>query len=474
MTNFLESIRYFVHLKMGNSVPSSTANSSEPTATVFRYQYKTENGGEVIIENTINPYKILGINQGVKFLKIKTAFKKKATCPSRQDRALASLAYFMLTSTDQSRFRKNGDQFTIQNEDIFVLTAIGHTKRILEEISRDESLIHKPNEHNHVPLYLAARSGFYDLTKILLVRGSPINHKQIDGSTALHGAAYFGQTAIVQLLLEYGADPTITNKWGHMPDEEAENEEMKTIFKTFKEDNISVLESSLATAGVKTRLRPILYGSEVIGKEIILHEDIPNNWKLGWHGTKFKHLKSIALYGLQPSGSTLPDGTVITTQSGHYNLDSTIFGVKAWGRALFISPSLRYAAHVCYAERVFAEKTRWSVVIKVFLSPSLSYTAYDPTTAQPHQSLAGEPVTPEYRIPTNNYDKIFRISLEDSIGPEGSIGAEDSTGLEDSMSEGPIKVIVRSIVFIKVKFLDGINENKNLEINYDDFMCIFS
>ena len=41
-----------------------------------------------------------------------------------------------------------------------------------------------------------------------------IVHQQIDGSTALHYAAYHGYLAIATRLLEGGADLTLRNKYG--------------------------------------------------------------------------------------------------------------------------------------------------------------------------------------------------------------------------------------------------------------------
>ncbi len=53
-------------------------------------------------------------------------------------------------------------------------------------------------------LYLSTRNGYFDLTEYLLKKGININEIQKDGSTALHGAAFYGQELVVQLLLEHG------------------------------------------------------------------------------------------------------------------------------------------------------------------------------------------------------------------------------------------------------------------------------
>ena len=41
-----------------------------------------------------------------------------------------------------------------------------------------------------------------------------VNEIQKTGSTPLHGAAYYGQTNVVKLLLSYGAKTNIKNNFG--------------------------------------------------------------------------------------------------------------------------------------------------------------------------------------------------------------------------------------------------------------------
>ena len=419
------------------------------------YHYKTENGGIVNIKRQMNPYKELQILNTASPQETKNAFRAKATSPSRQDRAMASLAYYMITSKSRQCFKKMGDQFIITNEDIFLLTAIGYTSKIIEMIGKDEGLINARNEYNHIPLYLAARAGFYDLTKILITRGSIYNHQQIHGSTTLHAAAYYSQTEIVQLLLESGVDPTIKNQWNHAPGDETDVEEIQQIFKVYKEDAVSKLVDSLAKKNKPNRLRPVFYGNDTVAKEVIVNEDdLPDNWIMAWHGTDYKHLESIVEYGLQPSGSTLPDGRAISIQPHHIKLNITCFGIEDWARAIFVSPSLRYAAHPAYAKKIFSEKLRWNVVVKVYLSPSVAYKSYDPTALPKHESLSGEPQAPEYRIQSTKDDVILRI--------ESNHSEEDKPLL-----------IVKSIVFIKTDFLENVTEERE-QIPYADIQDIFS
>ena len=44
------------------------------------------------------------------------------------------------------------------------------------------------------------------MTEYLIKKGININEVQRDGSTALHGAAFYGQEIVIQLLIENGID----------------------------------------------------------------------------------------------------------------------------------------------------------------------------------------------------------------------------------------------------------------------------
>ncbi len=62
------------------------------------------------------------------------------------------------------------------------------------------------------PCYRAAQ----ELLKYAVARDT-INSTDAQGNTALHGAAAAGHTALVQLLIKHGADPSLTNKKGKTP-----------------------------------------------------------------------------------------------------------------------------------------------------------------------------------------------------------------------------------------------------------------
>ncbi len=104
------------------------------------YQYETGKGCVVNIKRQMNPYQHLKISENASHKETKNAFRAMAKSTSRQERAMASLAYYMITSQTRQCFKKNGNEFNIINEDIFLLTAIGYTSRATEMIFHQPGL----------------------------------------------------------------------------------------------------------------------------------------------------------------------------------------------------------------------------------------------------------------------------------------------------------------------------------------------
>ena len=68
-----------------------------------------------------------------------------------------------------------------------------------------------------LPLVEAARTADADAVRALVERRADVNSAEIDGTTALHWAAYRGDIETAQLLLEAGAEPEAANRYGVTP-----------------------------------------------------------------------------------------------------------------------------------------------------------------------------------------------------------------------------------------------------------------
>jgi hypothetical protein len=388
------------------------------------FEYTAFGGGSVKVLRTIRPYEELGIPQDASRQDIKGAYSKAATHHHRQRRVMGSISYMILVSAHAvPRFqqRATGVYEIARNPDAFVIAAAGDTYRLSAEIKKDRSLLTRTNEHNHTLLYLTARAGFYDTTEALLKMGALVNEKQVDGSTPLHGASFYGQRLIVGLLLRYGADATIKNKWDNMPVNEAATDEIRKAIVDYKNDPISKLISELMSEKLVSRVHLIHHKDKVVGKEIIRNPDtldlqtkrnwgfITSNWYTVWHGTKSKYLVSILRHGLMPSGTKLSSGHSIEPPSNHFKLGATYFGIRNWANAIFLSPSITYASHACYSDRITAEDGDWCVLIKAYIKPK-SYSEHVPTVKNPEwDAMDDEPSAPEFRIKVTEPDKILRL-----------------------------------------------------------------
>ena len=407
--------------------------------------YGARGGGRVVISVPLNPWQVLGLNSSDASREaIKAAFKKKIHQPVRQNRAMVSIAHHMLTSSAGRYKRVEGtDEFVVTRRDHFMLAACGHTHELTLRIAKDGNIVKRRDEHGRTLLYIASKSGFYDTCNLLLQKGAYVNEAQRDGSTPLHGAAFFGHELIVGLLLQHGAKSDIRNKWGNTAIDESATPSIRSLIQTASGDDISSLAARLKERQLVKSVRLIEYQGEVIAKELTrdprgldaLTRDELNNihstWETAWHGTRYRYLESIIDKGLLPSGSS-----GIKPAKGHYKLGETHFGIRDWAAAIFLSPSILYASHACYSERIFSESQRWCVLVKAYCKPG-SFKSYDPTVFQ-YEPMDGEPDMPEYRIPVTEADKNVILRVESTRS-----------------------VVVQSLIFVRLSFLE--NQNINFE-----------
>jgi ankyrin repeat protein len=61
------------------------------------------------------------------------------------------------------------------------------------------------------------KKNLFEVTRLLVDRGSDVNSAGEHGWTALHGAAYKGVDAVVQFLVEHGANMEVFDQYGQTP-----------------------------------------------------------------------------------------------------------------------------------------------------------------------------------------------------------------------------------------------------------------
>lgn len=217
-------------------------------------------------------------------MEIEAAFKVRIRQSVRQNSAMASVAYHMLTSTGDRYVQKSGlDEFVTTKCDHFVLAACGHTRALASKIWNRKYLLEDKDERGRTLLYIASRSGFYDMCELLLEKGASISEVQSTGSTPLHVAAHYGHTEIVGLLLQYGAKADIKDQFEKTALNESATPAITSLIQTASEDKILSLTAELRNKNLVHRVQLIKYQGEVIAKELTraqnaLDQDTQARW----------------------------------------------------------------------------------------------------------------------------------------------------------------------------------------------------
>lgn len=105
--------------------------------------------------------------------------------------------------------------------DICTAAMLGQTEDVLVLLGESPDMVNATGAHNIPLLYHAVIGGNGALVEQLVERGAPINDG-VGTQTALHGAAGFGLTNLVQYLLDQGADFMALDHDGRTPLDVAE------------------------------------------------------------------------------------------------------------------------------------------------------------------------------------------------------------------------------------------------------------
>jgi hypothetical protein len=119
----------------------------------------------------------------------------------------------------------------------------------------------------------------------------------------------------------------------------------------------------------------------------------------------------------------------------------TVAGVKDWADAIFCTPSIAYACHAAYAERVIHEGKEWCCIVEVCVRPG-SFSTHHSTVLK-YVPLEAEPADPEMRVLT-----------EPTAGvSETTSASEDAEVLRVKECTGT--VVVLGIAFVSMSFVEG-------------------
>jgi len=148
----------------------------------------------------------------------------------------------------------------------------------------------------------------------------------------------------------------------------------------------------------KLRLLPFLFegGLEEVNIQNIkcqrlkLHSAIKMDSEegvLAYHGTNIDVLSSIIMNGLAKSGTVLETGIYLKPPSHHFQLDRTIYSKANFAAAIFLSPSLLYAAEDLYAKRFLSGANKLILILEVLVRKR-NFSCY-PTTTPKYKSKSG-------------------------------------------------------------------------------------
>ena len=374
-----------------------------------------------LLKMKINPYLVLGISKDTTPAQTKKIFRKKMSEARNNDELRAKICFAYDIIVNKKYYEECENEMYIlrlgaQKINIisaYHYTVIGDFLDLMEEIEKNQKLLYFKDPLERNLLYIAARNGHVNICEYLINKGINVNELQKDGSTPLHGAAYYGQTNVVKLLLSYGAKTNIKNNFGHLPIDEAISEEIKNILKEGEKDPILELYQALISKKIAKKLIPISFQGNVVARKIVCNlinlpneyklKEVESEWLTAWHGTNFGVLMSIAEIGLKPAGGLNKKGEEIEVCINHIGRDRTVDKIKDWANGIFVSPSIFYCSYDAYAKEICCNNELYKVLVEVRVKPN-SFTEYKSTCPR-YKPKDGEPKMLEYRIePTKEKD----------------------------------------------------------------------
>lgn len=172
-------------------------------------------------QGSILPYQILEVTPEASMESLKSQFSKFI---EQKDVGDVSLAYEIVTTFKKTKklppYCNFEDEVSFKvkytRNNPIVLTLLNFAAALEYVFENDANAVNCKTSNKSSLLYLAARSGYLGLIKILLRYGFNISGME-NGSTPLHAASFYGHPAVVRFLLENGASPIKKNKFKDTP-----------------------------------------------------------------------------------------------------------------------------------------------------------------------------------------------------------------------------------------------------------------
>lgn len=148
---------------------------------------------------------------------------------------------------------KSNNQSVLTKPTISIHSAVisGNLEVVKQHIKSKTDINAKEAMSGSTPLITAATFGETHIVKVLIDAGADLTLTNNDGATALHTSAFFCHIEIVQLLLDAKADKNIRNNFGATPRESVMGPfvEIKPIYE--------MLQQQLAPIGLKINMNEI-------------------------------------------------------------------------------------------------------------------------------------------------------------------------------------------------------------------------
>ena len=199
---------------------------------------------------------------------------------------------------------------------------------------------------------------------------------------------------------------------------EEDNVNLKTSLKSedYKNNNnnepIDELFDDLSKKGLTNGITDIYDNNrKLVGRRILKSNKnltlSQKNWIKTYHGTKFEYIESLFENGLKKPGEIFNNNQKVKPRKGHIKFEKTIYKIKDWAKAIFVSPSIFYSSCSCFSEKINSNCENWRVVLEVKIKPE-SYGYYDSTISNYH-FIKDEPNKIEYRIEKEKDVYIYSI-----------------------------------------------------------------